>query len=134
MRNAIFFCIALLILGGIPDALAQAQTKAPINYMDLEETPKFKGEGIEAFSFWVSPTIKYPPKAKKQIIQGTVLVRFTINTKGKVINAYIEDSSHPLLDAEALRVVRKSPKWAPAKINGQHVMVSYTIPVIFKLR
>lgn len=103
-------------------------------YEMLEEKPKFKGESLSAFTYWINSNIKYPLIARNKCIQGTVKVRFTINEKGKVVNAYIENSIHPLLDAEALRIVRKSPKWTPAIHDGVPVKVSYTIPVIFKLR
>ena len=44
------------------------------------------------------------------------------------------ESVHPLLDAEAIRVVMKSPKWKPAKKDGKPVRVSYTMPVMFYFR
>ena len=42
-------------------------------------------------------------------------------------------SVDPLLDAEALRVVGKMPKWTPGKLKGKVVRVSFTLPVHFKL-
>lgn len=40
----------------------------------------------------------------------------------------------PILDNEAVRVVEMSPEWTPGKSDGKPVSVSYTFPVIFKLR
>ena len=40
----------------------------------------------------------------------------------------------PLLDEEALRVVKGIPgKWVPSREKGKKVPVSYTIPVSFRL-
>ena len=40
----------------------------------------------------------------------------------------------PLLDEEALRVVKGIPgKWVPGREKGKKVPVSYTIPVSFRL-
>lgn len=44
---------------------------------------------------------------------------------------HVHESVHPLLDAEAVRVVMKSPKWKPGKKDGRPVRVSYTMPAIF---
>ena len=44
---------------------------------------------------------------------------------------HVHESVHPLLDAEAVRVVIKSPKWKPGKKDGRPVRVSYTMPVMF---
>jgi len=40
---------------------------------------------------------------------------------------------HPLLDAEALRVIKRMPKWKPGKANGEPVNVKYRLPITFKL-
>ena len=38
-----------------------------------------------------------------------------------------------LLDAEAVKVISASPKWRPARVNGQKVSCSMTLPVEFRL-
>ena len=45
----------------------------------------------------------------------------------------VERSVHPLLDAEALRVIKRMPKWKPGKVNGEPVNVKYRLPITFKL-
>ena len=59
---------------------------------------------------------------------------------GKVAkNGKIEDvrvvrsGGHPLLDKEAVRVLRSMPKWIPGKKRGEPVRVKYTVPVNFAL-
>jgi len=38
---------------------------------------------------------------------------------------------YPSLDAEAVRVVRSSPKWKPALKDGKPCRMTYTLPVLF---
>ena len=52
------------------------------------------------------------------------------------VDAIAQDTKHAdprylELDAEAVRVVMKSPKWEPGKKDGKPVRVSYTMPVMF---
>jgi protein TonB len=45
----------------------------------------------------------------------------------------VRSGGHPLLDKEAIRVLRSMPKWIPGKKRGEPVRVKYTIPVNFAL-
>ena len=99
-----------------------------------DEMPKFKGqEPKEAFSSWVNAHLKYPKEAKDAHAEGTVFLHFVVGTNGGVQEVEVVKGVHPALDAEALRVVRSSPKWTPGKKDGRPVRVSYDFPVIFSL-
>ena len=82
---------------------------------------------------WVYPYLKYPQKAVEEGIQGTVHVNFVIDKDGKVTDVEVVKSVDPLLDAEAVKVISASPKWRPARINGQKVNSSMTLQVEFRL-
>ena len=56
-----------------------------------------------------------------------------MDENGEVKNVQVLKGVDPTLDAEAVRVVSNSPKWAAGKQNGQATKVSYTFPVLFKL-
>ena len=101
--------------------------KAPDKY------PTFKGKGLEHFSSWVSAHLKYPENAKDAHIEGTVRIKFIIGTNGGVQEVEVDQGVFPSLDAEAVRVVKSSPKWKPGIKNGKPVRVTYTLPVIFIL-
>jgi TonB-dependent SusC/RagA subfamily outer membrane receptor len=52
-----------------------------------------------------------------------------------VTHAEILRGVHPSIDAEAIRVLRSSPKWEkPATKEGVPVKVSYVVPLNFELR
>jgi|GEM_PF-6752433 tonB family C-terminal domain len=95
--------------------------------------PKFNGGDINKFSQWVNSRLIYPDECKKNNIQGRVVLRFTVSENGKVTDVKVLKSVHPLLDAEAVRIVRLSPKWKPGEVLGSKVSLYYTFPVIFGL-
>lgn len=80
----------------------------------------------------IKSNFRYPESAFRQGIQGTVLIKFTIDETGTIKNI-ATDSPHPLLTAEALRIVSLLPKFQPALENGDPVQIPYSIPIGFKL-
>ncbi len=101
------------------------------NSKALDRYPTFKGKGPEAFASWVSARLMYPKEAKASHIDGTVMVQFVVGTNGGVQEVEVLEGLHPALDAEAVRVVKSSPKWKPGIRDGKPVRVVYTLPVIF---
>jgi protein TonB len=99
----------------------------------VEQNPEFPG-GVEALYKWLSDNINYPAAAAEENIQGRVVVRFVVSKTGEVSQVTILRGKHPALDKEALRVVKKLPRFIPGKQNGQAVNVWYTLPVNFKLQ
>lgn len=102
-------------------------------FVIVEEMPEFPG-GMEAMMLWISQRVKYPEQAKKDGITGLVMVSFIVNKAGKVTDISVERSAHPLLDAEAVRVIGEMPAWKPGTQHGKAVEVRMTVPVKFSLR
>ena len=100
---------------------------------EVNPKPQFRG-GDAAYKKYLSQTVKYPQEALKKKIQGSVRVGFTVNPDGSIVNAKVERNVDPLLDAEALRVVKSMPKWNPGKLNGEPVPVKMTVPINFRLQ
>ena len=97
-----------------------------------EEQPMFPG-GMEEMMKFLQQNIKYPTEAQEQGKQGRVIVQFVVNKDGSISNDSVVRSVDPLLDAEALRVVRSMPNWIPGKQRGKEVRVRFTLPVSFRL-
>ncbi len=93
--------------------------EVPILFM-AQSMPEFPG-GIKGLQHYISKQIHYPQKAIENDIQGKVFVRFIVNNKGDVERESVIKSIHPLLDKEALRVVKSSAmetrctKWKKCK-------------------
>lgn len=102
-------------------------------FMTVETMPQFPG-GTKALMKYLSENMKYPPKAQQQGIQGRVFVNFVVDTDGKIINVTIMRGVHPLLDKEAIRIVKTMPKWIPGTQRGKKVKVSYTLPINFVIK
>ena len=66
-------------------------------------------------------------------IQGRVMVEFIVEKDGKLSDVHVVKGVSEELDAEAVKVVAASPKWKPARLNGEKVRCSMTIPVEFRL-
>ncbi len=93
---------------------------------------KFPG-GPKALLLYLKNNTNYPKEAEKQNISGKIYVQVTINEVGEIINPIILKSIHPLLDKEALRVIREMPNWIPAKAKGVNISVVKTIPIGFHI-
>ena len=101
-------------------------------YNFVEHMPAFPG-GDKALTEWLQKNIKYPEEAAQQGIQGTVYLRFVIKPDGSVSNVEVVRKTNPLLDEEAIRVVKEMPKWNPGKQKGEPVSVYFSLPIVFKL-
>ncbi len=100
--------------------------------MYIEDSPVFPG-GTDSLRAYISNSMVYPEQARKEGVEGRVLVQFIIEKDGSVSSPVILKEVHPSLDAEALRIVSGMPKWSPARQRGEPVRVKFTVPIKFKL-
>ena len=100
----------------------------------VEERPTFNGGDANEFSKWVNSRLVYPEIAKENGIEGRVTLQFTIDKEGRLGDVKVLSAPDKTLADEAVRVVSSSPKWKPGKQRDRAVKVSYTFPVIYKLR
>lgn len=98
-----------------------------------EELPLYPG-GMEAMWKYMMQSIKYPAAARTLEQQGRVIIRFVVEKDGSVTNLEVLKSVSPLLDAEAVRMVKSMPKWTPGKQKGQPVRTHFVLPVTYKLK
>lgn len=105
---------------------SQNEVDKPATYM--------KGDERRFMQDWVYHYLRYPDQALSLGIKGRVVVDFTIEKDGSVKNAQVTKSVHHLLDDEALRVIKVSPKWKAATLAGKPVRVKISVPVEFKLK
>ena len=111
----------------------------PVTFMldgtrdQVEQQPEFPG-GMEAYLDFMAKNIKYPAECEKNGVEGRVLVDVVIDEEGNVTEPKVKKSVDPLLDAEALRVVKMMPKWTPGMNEGKAVKVLYTVPFTFRLK
>ncbi|MCL2132622.1 MAG: energy transducer TonB [Lentimicrobiaceae bacterium] len=97
----------------------------------VETMPEFPGGDAARIKF-LADNIKYPSSTRK-FPPGKVVISFVVETDGSLSTFRILRSLHPLLDEEALRVVKMMPKWIPGEQMGKAVRIQYVMPVIFEL-
>jgi protein TonB len=102
-------------------------------FVVVEEMPMFPGGETELLQ-WISDHTQYPEIAKENNIQGKVIVRFCVTSKGTVDRVSILKSVDPELDKEAVRVVQSLPAFIPGKQGGKPVPVWYMVPINFTLK
>ena len=95
----------------------------------VEITPSFIGGNVALYQYLASNIIR--PKGTENI-DGTVYVGFKINKNGKIKDVIIKRSLHPLLDAEAIRVVKNMPDWVWPDNYTPKSDFDYVLPIKFK--
>jgi protein TonB len=99
----------------------------------VEQQPEFPG-GEAALRKFLFNNIRYPSMANDAGIEGVVSVSFVVDSEGVIKD--VKTTGAPKgggLEEEALRVVKKMPKWKPGRQNGQNVSVQYYLPIRFTL-
>ena len=131
MKKLLFF----LILGFTSLTTARAQnTDTPCGkvYQVVEQMPQFPG-GPAAMMKFIADSLRYPSVVCTGGVEGRIVVRFVVDCKGNIVNPLVVRSVDPLLDREAIRLVKSMPKWIPGRQNGKPVCVIYNVPIRFKL-
>ena len=117
----------------VTEALPQIPiTKDSVVLKTVEQLPEFPG-GIVQFMKWLTRNLRYPSVAQSQRIQGKVVISFIINKDGSIASPTIVQSADPLLDREAMRVIRMMPHWKPGLQDGKPCRTMFAIPVNFQL-
>lgn len=130
MKNLLLFTLLSLSLqAGAQETAEMKSAKGNGDvYTYVEKMPTFEGD-MAKFLF---KHIKYPSEAIKNDIEGRVVVRFIINTKGDVDSPTVVKGIGGGCDEEAIRVI-KMMKFQPGTQNGEAVSVYYNIPINFTL-
>ena len=112
--------------------LEEEKSAKPGEYVAVEELPSYPG-GTDALKKFIYDNLQYPADAKKNKIQGKVLVNFIVDQEGKIVNPKVMRGTSPSLDAEALRVTKLITGWKPGKQGGKPISCRVVLPIEFKL-
>jgi len=95
-------------------------------FIAVEKEPVFDYAALQR-------NVKYPDMARRNNIEGVVLIAALIGKDGKVVKTKIVDSEHELLNDAAVKAVLAT-SFTPAIQNGTSVMCWVRIPLRFQLR
>jgi protein TonB len=131
-----------------PPAPKIKEPAAPPIFKIVEEMPRFgactdrsmsKQErencSNKALLSYIYQQIKYPPIARDNLIEGTVVVSFVVEKDGSISAPEILSDIGGGCGKEVIRVVNKMPDWTtPGMQRGRPVRVQMNLPVKFKLQ
>jgi TonB family protein len=135
--------IATLLIAGAGSLFAQSSTSAPTDgswvpngtvlegepswdeFLAVDEMPTLDYDAFKA-------SVVYPEEARKQDIEGTVLIHVLIGTDGAPLKYHVLQAAEPLLVEASLTAI-KAARFTPAKLEGKAILCWVTIPVAFKL-
>jgi protein TonB len=108
-------------LGGAGEAPENQGASASGNKLPASQCYFYTGE--EGFVQYVKDHFVTPASCADGGALGFARVRFMVNQHGRISQVEILESSNscPEFQAEAKRVLRSSPRWVPAKVNGTFV-------------
>ena len=79
--------LIIIVAIAMASALGASAQVPDQEYFFLDERPTFKGGSPNEFAVWITKHVKYPKEAKENGVEGTVKVRFVIDTDGRVSEA-----------------------------------------------
>ena len=88
--------------------------------------------GKKALQLFITQNLKYPPEALAEKVEGTVVLKYTVNHLGKVIETKVISSLGHGCDEEAERVLRLLQFEVPSN-RGVKVLHHLNIQIHFRL-
>jgi TonB family protein len=101
-------------------------------YTVVDAPPEYPG-GYEPMMSYIKAELKYPEKSRKERIQGTVFVQFTVMKDGTLANFMVIRGINDELDKEAVRVLKGMPNWKPGTEKNKPVNVKFVLPVKYAM-
>ncbi len=95
------------------------------NTAGIEVKPDFPG-GLQKFYQFVGNNYRAP---EEEGLKGRVHVTFVVEKDGSLTDIKVIRDIGYGTGAEAIRVLKKSPKWIPGEQNGKKVRVRYSLPI-----
>lgn len=93
---------------------------------------EFHGGAPKLYEY-INKNLKFPQDAKAKGVSGKVFIEFYVNTDGTIDEESVKivKSLHKSCDAEAIRLIKNSPKWKPALEGGKPVKQKFVMPITF---
>jgi TonB family protein len=112
------------------DSLKNFRPNLPHHLPSLPVVPQFPG-GKDSLDAFLKKNVHYPAAARKHNISGTVEVDFSVDEQGNLSKIHVYKPIGYGCDKEALRVVKKMPKWRPGMDGRKPMALDYHVDIIF---
>ncbi len=123
----LLFCFSLA-------AQAQDKLSADSVYIQVDVQPEFPG-GKKALGKYVDgrKNHHYPEEARRNKIEGKVVVQFIINEDGTPSTFEVVEGIGYGCDEAAVEAFKKMPKWNPGLLKGKPVKVQTKMAYMYRL-
>lgn len=109
----------------------EKETVEVLNNAMVDTPVKFRG-GESALLQFISQNLVYPVIAQEQEIQGSVILEFVVEKDDSIGDVKVIKSLSKECDQAAIDVVRKLPRFTPARKQGKPVAVMFRLPIRFR--
>lgn len=131
---SVSFSFAQSINKTTTDSLPASDSQAVINddnaiynTAGIKVKPEFPGGPTKMYEFIDKNFVK----PEGEIIKGKIYVTFVIEKDGSLTDIKVLRDLGYGTGKEAIRVLKKMPKWSPGEQNGRKVRCTYSFPITF---
>ena len=126
----VFVCVGMVLCAQVDKPVVDNEKN--IIFEKVETSPEFPG-GLQAWRKFVTDSLRPEIPADNGAPAGafTVVVQFIVQKDGKVTEIKALTSHGYGMEEEAMRLIRASPPWVPAKQNGRIVRAYMKQPITF---
>lgn len=142
-----YAAIGTSLKDGDPNAgLAElpAGTTAPVNptlvsithapdFHKIEISASFPG-GPAAWVRYLHKHLRYPDEAVEAGLEAVVRVQFVVDREGSISDVHALNNPGGGLAEEAVRIIKRGPRWIPAEQNGTKVVYRHVQAIVFRLQ
>lgn len=130
LSGLVFSLNAFTVFGQKMEDLKDVKVTDSI-YTFVDEDASFPGGQTELLKF-IRENLVYPSNYVEMDCDGRIIVKFVVGKNGEcwgfeILRGII---GCPEFDRSAFQMLKKMPKWIPAKINGNAVDSRYVVPII----
>lgn len=128
----LIFLISFHAKGQTTNKITSVPEDVILDHADV--MPEFPG-GEDSMMAFINSNIKLPKEftAKAKAGSYRTVVFFIVEKNGTVTNVKSEEKMGYGCDEEAVRVVKRMPKWKPGSQKGKPVRVKFFLPIRFDL-
>lgn len=115
-------------VGNAPKEAAVTEDNTPVDFAAIENPPEYPG-GNAAIGKFIVKNFNWPPAAQEAGLAGKIYMSFIVEKDGSMTDIKVLRDLGMGTGDEAIRVLKKMPKWKPGIQNGRGVRVAYTLPL-----
>jgi protein TonB len=130
MKKLLFLIICIVAFQNTkaqsePIAPAPTEENTVYNSAGLEIKPEFKG-GLSKFYEYIAKNYRTPDVPG---LNGQLMISFVVEKDGSITDIKVLKDLGYGTGEEAIRILKKCPKWTPAEQKGKKVRCSFMLPL-----